>query len=55
MPYGDPQPALHVSCRACRGSNVQVEVWESSDGAFEDYHFTCTECGHNWWIDGPDS
>lgn len=42
-------------CRNCGNQNVYVELWESSDGAYEDEKFTCKTCGHVYWIDGIDS
>lgn len=47
-----------VSDHKCSNCNqvggVTVQKWESSDGAYEDYKYTCT-CGHTWWVDGIDS
>ena len=42
-------------CRACGEVNVKYRIWESSDGAYEDYKYTCMSCGACWWIDGIDS
>ena len=42
-------------CRKCGGPNVTVKSWESSCGGYEDYKYTCSDCGHYWWIDGPDT
>lgn len=42
-------------CRQCGKVEVTVQTWESHDGAYEDYKFTCGACGHVWWIDGIDS
>ena len=39
----------------CGSNNIEYEVWESSDGGHEDYHYYCMGCGRNWWIDGIDS
>lgn len=44
-----------IACRRCSEANVAVRTWESSDGAYEDYHFECPDCGYNWWVDGPDA
>jgi hypothetical protein len=43
-------------CPKC-GSAMTVRVWDSSCGGYEDEKFTCTnkECGHSYWVDGPDS
>lgn len=42
-------------CRKCGNQTVRVELWESNDGAYEDEKFTCTTCGHVYWVDGIDS
>ncbi len=43
-------------CRECKVSGqVFYRVWESSDGAYEDYKYNCRACGKVWWIDGIDS
>lgn len=42
-------------CDKCHSSKVTYRVWESSCGGYEDYKYTCGECGHWWWIDGIDS
>ncbi len=56
MPYtAEARPAQDVACRRCPSWNVNYQVWESSCAAYEDYHFTCNECPHDWWIDGPDA
>lgn len=44
-----------TKCRKCRSTNVHYRLWESSDGAFEDYKYECLDCGHIWWIEGIDS
>lgn len=55
--FGDDGKVVpDIQCRkcACKGT-VSMRVWESSDGAFEDYKFKCAACGHVWWVDGIDS
>lgn len=44
-----------TECRVCHKQTVKYQVWESSDGAYDDYKFTCMNCGASWWIDGCDS
>lgn len=46
-----------LSCPKCGAKSVRVRVWESSDGAYEDYQYKCfgLTCSHTWWIDGIDS
>lgn len=36
---------------------MMVRIWESSDGAYEDEQYRCTnkECNHVLWVDGIDS
>jgi hypothetical protein len=51
------RPCHHVvavSGLVC-GHPVERRVWESSDGAYEDYQFRCVGGGHVWWVDGIDS
>lgn len=42
-------------CGQCGSHQVKCQTWESSDGAYEDYKFTCEDCGHVWWVDGIDA
>jgi hypothetical protein len=43
-------------CDTCAtGTMHREQKWESSDGAYEDYKYTCTICGHIHWVDGIDS
>lgn len=39
--------------RGCEGK-VRCRLWESKDGAYEDWQYRCSS-GHTWWIDGIDS
>lgn len=55
MPYDGPATAVALKCPKCPSESIKRQVWESSDGAYEDYHFTCPDCGFNWWVDGPDA
>ncbi len=41
-------------CRKCGANTVTVRLWESNDGAYDDYQFRCA-CGHTWWVEGIDS
>jgi hypothetical protein len=43
-------------CPKC-GSPMFCQVWESSDGAYEDEKYTCSDkqCLHVVWVDGIDS
>ncbi len=40
-----PADAKLWPCRKCRQQAATCEKWESSDGAFTDYKYTCTKCG----------
>jgi hypothetical protein len=44
-------------CRFCGSGNVLYRIWESHDGAYEDYRYECQQpnCGKRWWVDGIDS
>jgi hypothetical protein len=57
MPSGDWEPVKdEVPCRFCKAvGTIELSVWESSDGGHEDYHYRCTECEKDWWIDGIDA
>lgn len=44
-----------IPCRACGKMTVTSRAWDSSDGAYTDYHYECGACGHSWWIEGPDA
>lgn len=55
MPYIGVPTTVVTDCGKCPSQAVERQVWESSDGGFEDYHYTCKSCGHNWWVDGPDA
>ncbi len=52
----DQWRAAKRRCPKCGGA-VQVRDWESLDGAYVDQQFECLEsnCGHRWWVDGPDA
>lgn len=55
MATSDWKMAEGAACRSCPDGNVWYAVWESSDGAFEDTHYHCRNCGFDWWVDGPDA
>jgi len=52
-----PAEQTTVPCRKCNQQTVVAQKWESNDGAYEDYRYTCTDkkCGYIWWVDGIDS
>jgi DNA-directed RNA polymerase subunit M/transcription elongation factor TFIIS len=54
---GDFTPGCNEkhTCLKCKKKEVVCQKWESSDGAYEDYKYNCTACGHTWWVDGIDS
>lgn len=41
-------------CRKCGSNNIRYAIWESSDGAYEDKHYHCDECGNDWWVESSD-
>lgn len=43
-------------CRKCKKKTATCKSWDSSCGGYADYKYTCQdpECGHHWWVDGPD-
>lgn len=45
-----------VPCRKCKeAGGIEYREWESSCGGYEDYHYRCTKCGTDWWIEGADA
>ena len=46
---------VDVPCRKCPAAQVHEREWDSSDGAYTDWKYTCTACGHAWWIEGSDA
>lgn len=43
-------------CPKCHADGtVTFRVWESSDGGWEDYKYSCSACKKTWWVDGIDS
>jgi len=46
---------ITVRCPRCK-SGVEMRLWESDDGAFEDEQYRCvnTDCGHMWWVESSD-
>jgi hypothetical protein len=41
--------------RCLQSTSHKLQVWESTDGAYEDEKYTCLECGRVHWVDGIDS
>ena len=52
--FAKPEEKLYT-CRSCGKAAATCRTWESSCGGYEDYKYTCTACGHEWWVDGIDS
>lgn len=53
---GPNERPTDVTCRRCkRAGVVVVRKWESDDGAYDDYEYTCTACGLRWWVEGSDA
>ena len=53
--FGDKWETVEGICPKCAGANISCTMWESNDGAYEDYKYRCNVCQHTWWIDGPDA
>ena len=53
--FGEWKPDA-VPCPKC-GGHAEARLWESRDGAYEDWQFRCveSECRYTWWVDGIDS
>lgn len=47
------QLGTHALTELRCGATVKYRIWESSDGAYEDWQYRCAN-GHTWWIDGDD-
>lgn len=47
--------ATERSCPSCKTQTMTVQEWESSDGGWVDFKYTCSTCGKAVWIDGIDS
>jgi hypothetical protein len=42
-------------CRGCKQRTTHtVQQWDSHDGAYEDFKYTCIVCGAVHWVDGDD-
>ena len=41
-------------CKTCKSLNVVERRVESSDGAYDDWHFRCLDCGWSWWEESSD-
>jgi hypothetical protein len=41
--------------KACPFPNIWWREHESSDGGYVDTELRCRNCGHSWWVDGPDA
>ncbi len=56
MPFTGKKTISDVPCPKC-GAPVEVDTWDSSDGAFTDYRCTCTNlaCDYRKWEEGPDA
>lgn len=54
---GDWKPVEDCPLFACakcgKAGGIEYSVWDSSDGAYTDYHYRC-KCGNDWWVDGDD-
>jgi DNA-directed RNA polymerase subunit M/transcription elongation factor TFIIS len=42
-------------CALCGSKEVFFRTWESACGGYDDTHYKCIECGHQWWVESDDS
>lgn len=54
QPAGPPETITGVTATRPCLAPVRCRVWESDDGAYEDYQYRCDQ-GHVWWIEGADA
>ena len=51
-----PVERSEVPCRKSdEAGGIEYREWESSCGGYEDYHYRCTKCGADWWVEGADA
>lgn len=50
---GESKPTEYL-CPACK-TPMTVQEWESSDGGWVDFKYTCPGCRKVVWVDGIDS
>jgi len=43
-----------AECPKCKQKTLVCKSWDSSDGAYTDYKYSCP-CGYVRWVDGIDS
>lgn len=55
MPYSEWEKVTNGFKCKCGSTNIRFQIWESSDGAYEDINYHCDDCGNDWWVDGCDS
>jgi hypothetical protein len=50
------EQVMEYFCGRCKARTAQtVKTWESKDGGYVDYKYTCNTCGKVCWVDGIDS
>jgi hypothetical protein len=54
-PAALPTPLVDRPCPKCGTAPVSCETVDSSCGGYTDEKYTCPNCRHIWWIDGPDA
>ena len=42
-------------CQKCNSDKIGCRIFEASDGGYEDFKYTCEDCGFAWWVDGIDA
>ncbi len=59
MPVRDPSfdhvriDSEDAGCKCRKCPSRRVVTWESGDNP--DYGYQCADCGHTWYVDGPDA
>lgn len=44
----------NFKCRQCQSDDILFDLLESSDGAYDDYHYHCFGCDRDWWVESSD-
>lgn len=42
-------------CPKCKQHTLTYKIWESSCGGYEDVKYSCNNCKHYYWVEGPDA
>ena len=50
----DKWESTSQKCPKCGLDNVMCRTVTSSDGAYDDDEYKCSDCNYHWWVDGDD-